>query len=339
MDLPELIILDVGHGNCAVLRDTEAVTIIDCPPGTTLIETLEALGIETVNHILISHADVDHVGGLPNLLENVNVRNIYLNPDADKKGKGKGGRWREVRKALELAQETGTQIHPSLTSVLSKKITSGQVQIEILAPSPAVALGGSGGEDLMGRRLTSNAMSVVIALMHKSHRVALLPGDMDEVGMKNLLERHNDVRAQILVFPHHGGSPGNANGGEFAERLCSLVEPHLVLFSLDRESNYPRDDVMRGVLSAVPNVHIMCTQLSKKCSVACPKSDFSHLTNLPAKGRMDDNCCGGTISIKIDGDQTNYKPSLSAHVDFVTNKANTAMCLNKFINIKMSAKP
>jgi len=27
MDLPELIIVDVGHGNCAVLQDTEGVVV------------------------------------------------------------------------------------------------------------------------------------------------------------------------------------------------------------------------------------------------------------------------------------------------------------------------
>lgn len=32
MEFPELIILDVGHGNCALLRDTEGTVLIDCPP-------------------------------------------------------------------------------------------------------------------------------------------------------------------------------------------------------------------------------------------------------------------------------------------------------------------
>ena len=42
-DLPELLILDVGHGNCAILRDTMAVTIIDCGyDGKILIEAFLA---------------------------------------------------------------------------------------------------------------------------------------------------------------------------------------------------------------------------------------------------------------------------------------------------------
>lgn len=259
IELPELIILDVGHGNCAILRDTEIVTIIDCPPTSTLLDTLAYLDINNIHQVLISHADYDHAGGLPVLLRKIAVQNVYINPDANKKNII----WREIRVALELAHEKGTLVHPSLTSNLSKKISSGQVEIEILAPSLGVALGGSGGQDLEGRNLTSNAMSVVIGLVHDTHRIALLPGDMDEIGLDNLLRKHEHIEAQILVFPHHGGNPGTTHGQLFAQKLCDAVHPRLIVFSHGR--NYllnPRKDIMQGVNMAVPLAHIMCTQLS-----------------------------------------------------------------------------
>ena len=48
MDFPELTILDIGHGNCAVLKDTEGVIIIDCADGATLIHTLSHLSIQEI---------------------------------------------------------------------------------------------------------------------------------------------------------------------------------------------------------------------------------------------------------------------------------------------------
>jgi beta-lactamase superfamily II metal-dependent hydrolase len=333
MVLPELIVLDVGHGNCAVLRDTEAVTVIDCPPTTTLIETLDALDINVIDHILISHADLDHAGGLPTLLNKFRVRNVYINSDASKRGP----RWAEIRSALGQHNKLGnTRVHRALGAEISKQISPGQVEIEILAPSLVEGLSGASGEDRKKRKLESNSVSAVIGLIHNSHRVALLPGDLDEVGLDNLLMDQEDIEASILIFPHHGGSAKSIDNYNFARKLCSLVKPKLVIFSFERKhflgknhSENPRDDIMKGVISANPEAHIMCTQLSGKCAVNNPISDFSHLTSLPALGFASDSCCGGTIIIRINGKQTTYVPLLSSHRAFISNpdKVLTPMCL------------
>jgi beta-lactamase superfamily II metal-dependent hydrolase len=326
MNLPELAILDVGQGNCAILQDTNAITVIDCPPGTILLETLESLGISAVDQVLISHADKDHVGGLITLLDSIQIRNVFINPDADKRSIS----WKETRIALNQAANKGTQVHIGLTSSLSRTIESGEVEIEILAPSIALVLSGAGGEDLQGRPLTSNSMSVVIGLIHASHRIALLPGDMDEVGLDNLLNQQKNIEAQILIFPHHGGLPGTGDARQFAQNLCGLVKPRLVIFSHDRDIfEFPREDVVQGVLAAAPDAHIICTQLSRKCSVELPDIRFDHLTTLPSKGRARGKCCGGSILVKIDGVQTTYAPLLPSHRAFVANNRNVLqpMCL------------
>lgn len=265
-------------------------------------------------------------------MDEITVRNVYINPDANNTSKV----WVDIRHALQLAEDRGTVIHTSLTSTLSKKIISGQVEIEILAPSSGVALGGAGGLDLDSRKQTSNTMSVVIGLTHDSSRVTLFPGDMSEHGLDNLLKKQQNIEAQILVFPHHGGSPGNKNGYAFAQKLCNLVKPNLVVFSLGRNHHFgpnqdenPRDDIMKGVVSAIPSAHIMCTQLSAKCAAKEPTSDFSHLTNLPARGFLSNGCCGGTILIRINGKRTSYFPLRSSHRAFIsdTTKVPTPMCL------------
>lgn len=333
MDLPELIVLDVGHGNCAVLRDTDAVTVIDCPPpATTLVETLEVLDINVIDHILISHADMDHAGGLPTLLSKIRVRNVHINPDASKRGP----RWVEIREALNLHNKLGTKVHRALGAEVSKEINSGQVEIEILAPSLAEGLSGASGEDRKRRKLESNSVSAVIGLIHNSHRAVLLPGDLDEVGLENLLIDQDNIEASILIFPHHGGSAKSMDNYNFARKLCSLVKPRLVIFSLERgrffgknRSENPRGDIMKGVIAAIPNAHIMCTQLSGKCAAKNPISDFSHLSNLPALGFDNDSCCGGTIAITINGKQTSYVPLLSSHRAFISNpdEVPTPICL------------
>src|SRR4028119_139108 len=98
MDLPELIILDIGHGNCAIVRDTEGVIVIDSAHGATLIETLAHLSIREISHILISHADEDHIAGIIDILldRNIKVTNLYINSDAQRDTRT----WQALRRAV-----------------------------------------------------------------------------------------------------------------------------------------------------------------------------------------------------------------------------------------------
>ncbi len=243
-------------------------------------------------------------------------------------------RGERIRTALHAATQRGTKVHAEITPTSPGSIPSGQVQIDILAPSLKEALGGSSGEDSIGRPLTSNSMSAVIALTHRSCRVALLPGDIDEIGLDNFLTEHKDIQAQILIFPHHGGTPGSANGQEFAQRLCEIVKPHLVIFSHGRNHfDNPREDIVQGVVLAAPEVHIMCTQLSRHCATSLPASNISHLTNLPTTGYTSNMCCGGTISIQLNGKESTYTPLRTAHRAFVEDKARvpTPLCLRHLV--------
>ena len=132
MDLPNLVVLDVGHGNCAVLSDTKGVTIIDAGQKDTLLEFLEHSKITEISAILISHADYDRVAGVPSVLlaENITVLEVYINPNSGKRGR----HWTAFRSALKDAkQKKGTRIKTQLTTENST-LNFGSVDIEILAP-------------------------------------------------------------------------------------------------------------------------------------------------------------------------------------------------------------
>ena len=86
MSVPKhnLAILDVGHGNSAILIDSEGVVVIDTGLGSSLLEYLEESGVTTIDAVLISHADEDHIGGLVQLLSSskFRVRSVRLNTGA-----------------------------------------------------------------------------------------------------------------------------------------------------------------------------------------------------------------------------------------------------------------
>jgi competence protein ComEC len=327
MSLPELIILDVGHGNCAILRDTNGVIIIDCPQGVTLIETLENLSIKEISHILISHADADHIAGIINLLSNetIKINNVHLNPDLSRETEI----WRDLLIALKDARlRLGTVVYTELTTRKTGEFEVGQVLVEILAPTPELALVGGVGRTVDERRLNPNSTSAVVGLVHDSHRVAILGADIDRVGLDQLLNERSELKADILVFPHHGGRPGGADGRTFAQQLCDLVKPNLVIFSIGRgKFENPREEIVEGVVTSVPKAHILCTQLSRNCADSVPDSEPPHLNALPARGRgrTSNSCCGGTVSIKIAGNKTTYAAGIAAHQQFI-NRLSHPLC-------------
>jgi len=328
MASPEVVVLDVGHGNCAVVIDDRGVVILDAAAGTTLIEFLEERGLREIDAVLISHADADHIAGvLPLLLHSmIVVQAIYLNPDALKRTHI----WEDFRRALADARKRhGTEIHTQLTTTSSAQFARDDLRIEILAPTPEVAASGSGGYDLEGRPLAPNTMSVAARIVVSEVPLILFLGDLDDVGLDNLLAESPAPHARILVFPHHGGLPGRADGYEFARRVSQVVEPDTVIFSIGRGIyGTPRPEIIRGVLSVRPKVHIACTQLSQRCAANLPPSPASHLAAAPARGRGSNSCCAGTIAIRA-GRAPDYVPSPDEHREFVDDHAPTALCLGR----------
>lgn len=323
---PSLTILDVGHGQCVILQDAKGTVILDAGPGSTLLEFLHESAITEIDAVIISHADTDHIAGLVPLLSaaTVHVREVHLNSDATKDS----DIWRDLRYAIaDATTSADTEVTIGLTTNRTSEFKRGDIQIEILYPAPALAMAGPGGTDLKGRKLTPNSMSVVARISYQSIPRLLLAGDIDGVGLENLLEAFPSLQSEILLFPHHGGRPSRADPAEFASALSHAVQPNLIVFSIGRgKYNTPRPDIVEGIRSALPNAAIACTQLSKNCAENVPSLPPTHLASIAAKGQMSQSCCAGSIRLILEPKTTRYNPSLQDHQDFITVNAPTALC-------------
>ncbi len=327
-DSPKLAILDVGHGNSAVLHDRNGILIFDAGPGSILNEYLLENKIRDIAALLISHSDADHLAGAINLLSSreFRVKEVYLNPDS-----GNAGSTFDIfRRALRDAKENrGTRVIPHLTTTVSGAFQPGATTVEILAPAPETALGGAGGRDLAGKKITANSMSAVVRLTVNNVPVVLLPGDIDADGLANLIRDHPALPTPILIFPHHGGRPGRSDPGQFARDLCTLVQPKLVIFSIGRgKHNTPNPVVMDAVLTHSPQAHIACTQLSVACATEKPSTQPAHLIKEVASGKRTRSCCIGTLILPL-SDELRTLPVLHEHAQFVDRFAPTALCLRR----------
>jgi beta-lactamase superfamily II metal-dependent hydrolase len=325
IEFPPINILDVGHGNCCILHDSGETVVIDAAVGFVHTEFLKNKNVHTVDLVLVSHADADHIAGIITLLNSaIRVKRVYLNPDALRKTKI----WEDFRIALHRAKKTfGTEVHTELNSNLSWKSKTGTLSIEILGPSPNLCISGSGGQTVPrpGKKISANSMSAVVRVLEGGEPIVLLPGDLDSLGLGDLCENHDKVPAKVLVFPHHGGLPGSEDPAIFTNRLLDVVNPEVIIFSIGRgKHNNPRLEIVQAIREFKAKVSVMCTQLSQGCSVGLPKTIVQGGSR--ASGSDSRNSCAGTISIRKSGKDLAFSPKANKHLEFINRHVPNALC-------------
>lgn len=326
MNRPSLVVLDVGHGNAAVLFDG-GVVVIDAGKGGVVLDFLRDMGIRVVDVLLISHADNDHIRNAPDLLldHDIQVRLVCYNSDAGKRTKA----WCHFRKAIKTARRQKSLVaEPQLTLSQTGRLDRGQVHGEVLFPPPELAATGPSGEGDDGVLITPNSMSAAIRLVRNGIPMLLLAGDIERGCLEFWRDEHTDASASVLVFPHHGGEPADADPVQFTEDICGFVRPHAVVFSIHRSQyELPIPDVVRAVRKSCAPVRIACTQLSEHCAATLAVEPVpAHLENLPALGREHGSCCAGTIVIELRSDGPVIRPLAEDHVKFIRDRAPTALC-------------
>ena len=325
--MSEVILLDVGHGNCSIVRSGEQAAVVDAGHGATLWETLNQEGIKTVHAVIISHADRDHIAGVANLLtsKEISIETIYLNPDATKNMCGASW-WNMLRSAVADARKhKGTKSKIGVTTDDPGIIDIGDIQLEVMFPTPELVMGGPGAKTPDGKHdLTSNTVSIVLRATYKGVPLVLLTGDIDGTGLEQMRGEKEDISAKVLVFPHHGGLPGREQPEAFTQRLLDGTNAEMVFFSNGRSHHSnPRPEIIEAISSRA-NVKVICSQLSKSCSEECANSS-AHINELPAKGKHAGDSCGGSIRLKFDDLISSDYASLKGHEVFVAS-IQSALC-------------
>lgn len=321
-----IAILDVGHGNCSVIKDADHIFIIDTGPGSALLEFLKYENIQSIEAIFISHADSDHISGLLSLLssQTISIGSVWLNTDSIKES----NIWDDLLYELGQAEnKEKIKLNVSLTRSPGDVFQCGLTQLEILAPCSYIAGRGPGSTDRKNRKIRSNTISAVIKLTTDGNPLALLPGDIDDVGLDNLIETVQPFKADILVFPHHGGRPGSGSIVDFTKKICANVSPKIIIFSIGRGHHHtPHPDIIRTIRSELPETVILCSQISEHCEKDLCQKKPTHLSETFSQGREKLNCCAGTIIVDLDNPTTTY-PTLDDHQQFIASCSGPPLCL------------
>ncbi|MEM1109041.1 MAG: ComEC/Rec2 family competence protein [Planctomycetota bacterium] len=213
-----LTMIAVGDGSCFVLRVGERTLMFDCGSQQypligrrSVVPTLRKMGVDRLDVLVISHADIDHYNGIPDVLDAVEVGEVWMSADVPDEARAHPDR--ATAFLWDQLQKRG--IRPRVVRRGDRRVFGG-AEFDVLWP-PA-----EGWEKAKG-----NDRSVVMSVRHAGRRL-LLNGDIQQDAIAALLELENDLAADVTDLPHHGSYV------DASPAWLTAVDPAIVLQSSGR---------------------------------------------------------------------------------------------------------
>ncbi|UCI19290.1 hypothetical protein FJ970_30525 [Mesorhizobium sp. B2-1-8] len=215
----DLKIFDVEHGACALLTcDDNTRLMIDCgqnaATGWTPGGYLRRLGISYLDMLAITNYDEDHVDGLPDLRNSVDIGWLWRNKKVSSQHirylKSEDGMGAGIDTLVDMIdfEFTGTASSTARPSFLGLKSTS-------FSNSPTIF----GDENNLSMALHLSCYGIGV----------LFPGDLEGPGWLRLLEdpsfRDALSKTQVLIASHHGRESG------ICEEVFEFCHPYFIAIS------------------------------------------------------------------------------------------------------------
>jgi competence protein ComEC len=208
-------VLDVGQGDAVLIEtpDGRHVLVDGGPDGRrTAAELSEALPFweRAIELVVLTHGQEDHVGGLVEVLERYEVRQVIAPPLASESAGYRA--WRE---------EVERQHIPAHTARAGEVIDlGGGATLRVLGPSAETLASGDANDASLVLRLTYGTVSF------------LLTGDIEIEGEEALLRSGAEVTAQVLKVAHHGSATSSSAA------FLRAVRPALSVVSVGEGNPY-----------------------------------------------------------------------------------------------------
>jgi competence protein ComEC len=232
------VFLDVGQGDAIALRTPSGRTmLVDTGPSMgesdsgarTIVPWLRRNGIDTLDVLVLTHPDDDHIGGAVSVMEACVVRNIYV-----------ACTWPVQPQAVAVRQrmrEEGAAIHDARAGDVIA--LDPQVRIHVLSPPDSVAC------------TASNEHSVVLHLRHGACSM-LLTGDAEIDSERRMVARYGPLlKADVLKVGHHG------SGTSSSEEFLQAVAPGQAVITVGRLNRFrhPKHSVLARLAAMNTRVH------------------------------------------------------------------------------------
>jgi competence protein ComEC len=189
-----LTCLDVGHGQAILVQLPgksnilfDAGSLHRSDIGTRVVAPfLDYIGTSKIDAITISHNDIDHINGMPEVVEHCKIGGIYANEAFF----DESDQWGTAKFLSDTLSRTGFEIEH-----LNRGLNlSSEAKIKKLWPNEKMDY------DV---QLSDNDKSLVTLIEFAGSKM-LLCSDIEKFAQKELFRLYPNLKADIVVIPHHG---------------------------------------------------------------------------------------------------------------------------------------
>jgi competence protein ComEC len=230
-------VLDVGQGTASLLEFPKGpVMLIDAggfshssafDMGKMVVAPLLwRKKIRSVDILVLSHADADHVNGMPYIAEHFNVKAVWTNTEPEESP--------GYRRFMDVLLEK--RLIQADFKTFPRHHEIGGVVLDIVNPP----------EDFLELRqmetwrdINNNSLAVLAGF---GDVTLLFPGDIKSGAEKEMVDRYADrLRSRVLVAPHHGSKTSNSAA------FVDTIQPRAVIFTtgLNNRFNFPHPSVIK----------------------------------------------------------------------------------------------
>ncbi|AWO75352.1 DNA internalization-related competence protein ComEC/Rec2 [Geobacillus thermoleovorans] len=218
----EVTVLDVGQGDCIYIElpYRKAVYLIDTS-GTpewarepwrkrsrpfavgrdVVVPFLKAQGVRTLDQLILTHDDADHIGAAPEVMGAVRVKKIVTSPGA-------------LPAVKAMARPFSV---PVAASVRGDRWKVGDAAFSVLHPEA-------------GNNEDNNGSLVLLARLGRL--TWLFAADIEEEAEQALIRAYPELRADVLKVAHHGSKTSTT------ELFLRTVKPRAAIISVGRYNRY-----------------------------------------------------------------------------------------------------
>lgn len=205
----EIHFMDVGQGSSTLIRCGSKSMLIDAgddSKGTAIQNYLQKQGIEKLDYLVLTHPDMDHIGGAPVIITKFDIDTVFMsNYEKDN------------QTYMKLIQALDNKRLEWLVPDVGSSYPLGSAVITILAPNRTY-------------RDPNNAS--IALLVQNGNNSVLFTGDAEEEAENDILLNGMEFTADIYHVGHHGSKTSTG------ESFLDFIHPTYAVISCEEGNSY-----------------------------------------------------------------------------------------------------